>query len=188
MSRHTPRYRQNREYETKLAKIRVEENFTIKRISEEAGIVPSTYSGLQNGMISPLGGHGVKPWVTRVLKVLGCTFSEAFPRYVCDLARDELTEDQISDIVISAESLNGNPENAYIKAEKFMKLRHKTNKALAWLSPREEKVIRMRFFDDDTLEETACAFGVTRERIRQIEAKALRKLRHPTISKHLKRT
>ncbi|MBQ7374185.1 MAG: sigma-70 family RNA polymerase sigma factor, partial [Clostridia bacterium] len=58
------------------------------------------------------------------------------------------------------------------------------------LTPREEKVLRLRYGLDDgrprTLEEVGKEFNVTRERIRQIEAKALRKLRHPSRSKRLK--
>ena len=65
-----------------------------------------------------------------------------------------------------------------------------TEKALATLTPREEKVLRMRFGigerSDHTLEEVGQNFDVTRERIRQIEAKALRKLRHPSRSKKLR--
>ena len=61
---------------------------------------------------------------------------------------------------------------------------------LATLTPREERVLRLRFDigekSDHTLEEVGHKFGVTRERIRQIEAKALRKLRHPSRSKGLK--
>jgi RNA polymerase primary sigma factor len=69
-------------------------------------------------------------------------------------------------------------------------LAEQTRKILATLTPREEKVLRMRFGigekSDHTLEEVGRDFTVTRERIRQIEAKALRKLRHPTRSKKLK--
>ena len=69
-------------------------------------------------------------------------------------------------------------------------LSEQTRKVLATLTPREEKVLRMRFGIgekyDHTLEEVGQDFDVTRERIRQIEAKALRKLRHPSRSKKLK--
>lgn len=69
-------------------------------------------------------------------------------------------------------------------------LADQTRKVLATLTPREEKVLRMRFGigekADHTLEEVGQDFEVTRERIRQIEAKALRKLRHPSRSKRLK--
>ena len=65
-----------------------------------------------------------------------------------------------------------------------------TTKILATLTPREERVLRMRFGigmnTDHTLEEVGLQFSVTRERIRQIEAKALRKLKHPSRSKHLR--
>ena len=69
-------------------------------------------------------------------------------------------------------------------------LSESTARVLATLTPREEKVLRMRFGigekSDHTLEEVGQDFEVTRERIRQIEAKALRKLRHPSRSKKLK--
>lgn len=71
-----------------------------------------------------------------------------------------------------------------------MNLQEQTRRVLATLTPREEKVLRMRFGigekSDHTLEEVGQNFDVTRERIRQIEAKALRKLRHPSRSKRLK--
>jgi RNA polymerase primary sigma factor len=69
-------------------------------------------------------------------------------------------------------------------------LAEQTRRVLQTLTPREEKVLRMRFGigekSDHTLEEVGQGFEVTRERIRQIEAKALRKLRHPSRSKQLK--
>jgi RNA polymerase primary sigma factor len=69
-------------------------------------------------------------------------------------------------------------------------LRETTTRVLASLTPREERVLRMRFGigmnTDHTLEEVGQQFSVTRERIRQIEAKALRKLKHPSRSKQLK--
>jgi RNA polymerase primary sigma factor len=78
-----------------------------------------------------------------------------------------------------------NPSSAVM----LMNLSEQTRKVLATLTPREEKVLRMRFGigerSDHTLEEVGQDFEVTRERIRQIEAKALRKLRHPSRAKKL---
>lgn len=75
-------------------------------------------------------------------------------------------------------------------AAAFELLKEQLEDVLDTLTPREEKVLRLRFGLDDghsrTLEEVGQVFGVTRERIRQIEAKALRKLRHPMRSKRLK--
>ena len=72
----------------------------------------------------------------------------------------------------------------------FRDLSEHLDRTLSTLSPKEERVIRMRFGIgekcDHTLEEVGQVFDVTRERIRQIEAKALRKLRHPTRAKRLK--
>ena len=69
-------------------------------------------------------------------------------------------------------------------------LQEATREVLAGLTGREAKVLRMRFGidmnTDHTLEEVGKQFDVTRERIRQIEAKALRKLRHPTRSDYLR--
>jgi len=77
-----------------------------------------------------------------------------------------------------------------IDAAIYGNLRDTTNKILSTLTPREERVLRMRFGigmnTDHTLEEVGQQFNVTRERIRQIEAKALRKLKHPTRSKKLR--
>ena len=79
-----------------------------------------------------------------------------------------------------------NPADAVVASN----LREITDEVLATLTPREEKVIKMRFGlgttgSEHTLEEVGQHFAVTRERIRQIEAKALRKLRHPTRIRHL---
>ncbi len=69
-------------------------------------------------------------------------------------------------------------------------LRDKVSEALSSLTAREERIVRMRFglgtTSDHTLEEVGQQFSVTRERIRQIEAKALRKLKHPSRSRILR--
>ena len=78
------------------------------------------------------------------------------------------------------------PLDAAIQAN----LREATTRVLSSLTPREERVLRMRFGigmnTDHTLEEVGQQFNVTRERIRQIEAKALRKLKHPSRSRKLR--
>ena len=75
-------------------------------------------------------------------------------------------------------------------AAMYASLREVTKEVLDTLTPREAKVLRMRFGiemnTDHTLEEVGKQFDVTRERIRQIEAKALRKLRHPLRGRNLK--
>ena len=76
------------------------------------------------------------------------------------------------------------------EAAAYTLLKEQLIEVLDTLTPREEKVLRLRFGLDDgrarTLEEVGKEFNVTRERIRQIEAKALRKLKHPSRSKKLK--
>ena len=93
-------------------------------------------------------------------------------------------DSQLKDFI--ADEKASNPSDATTKAN----LGDLTRTALGTLTPREEKVLRMRFgideVKDHTLEEVGQDFDVTRERIRQIEAKALRMLRHPTRSKLLK--
>ncbi|MBL0942011.1 MAG: sigma-70 family RNA polymerase sigma factor, partial [Alphaproteobacteria bacterium] len=77
-----------------------------------------------------------------------------------------------------------------IDAAVHANLRDTTTRVLSTLTPREERVLRMRFGigmnTDHTLEEVGQQFSVTRERIRQIEAKALRKLKHPSRSRKLR--
>ncbi|HKV24342.1 MAG TPA: RNA polymerase sigma factor RpoD [Candidatus Acidoferrum sp.] len=110
---------------------------------------------------------------------------------------------KIAQTPISFETPIGEEEDAHLgdfiedkalvspsEAAMNMSLKEKMASVLKKLSPREERIIRMRFgFEDGnqrTLEEVGQVFAVTRERIRQIEAKALRKLRHPSRSSHVR--
>jgi RNA polymerase primary sigma factor len=97
----------------------------------------------------------------------------------------EEEDSHLGDFIEDKSSVN--PADAVVASN----LREITDDVLATLSPREEKVIKMRFGlgsigEEHTLEEVGQQFTVTRERIRQIEAKALRKLRHPSRSRLLK--
>ena len=121
----------------------------------------------------------------------------------------EITVDRVREIMkiaqepVSLETPIGEEEDSHLgdfiedqeapapaEAASFMLLKEQLEDVLDTLTPREEKVLRLRFGLDDgrarTLEEVGQSFGVTRERIRQIEAKALRKLRHPSRSHKLR--
>jgi RNA polymerase primary sigma factor len=96
----------------------------------------------------------------------------------------EEEESHLGDFLVDQAGLS--PSDAVIN----LNLREQTAQVLKTLSPREEKIVKMRFGLEDgsehTLEEVGQNFAVTRERIRQIEAKALRKLRHPSRSQRLR--
>jgi RNA polymerase primary sigma factor len=98
--------------------------------------------------------------------------------------RMEEDESHLGDFLVDHAGLS--PSDAVIN----LNLREQTAQVLKTLSPREEKIVKMRFGLEDgsehTLEEVGQNFAVTRERIRQIEAKALRKLRHPSRSHRLR--
>ena len=117
------------------------------------------------------------PKVRRVLKIAQEPISIETP-----VGEEE--ESHLGDFIEDQQQVS--PADAVIN----LNLRAQTGQVLKSLSPREEKVIMMRFGLEDgsehTLEEVGQSFAVTRERIRQIEAKALRKLRHPSRSKQLK--
>jgi RNA polymerase primary sigma factor len=127
-----------------------------------------------------------------------------------DLAAElDMPQDKVREILkvaqepISLESPIGEEEDSHLgdfipdydapvpeEAATHTLLREQLNEVLATLTPREAKVLSLRFGIEDgrprTLEEVGKEFNVTRERIRQIEAKALRKLRHPSRNKKLK--
>jgi len=93
-------------------------------------------------------------------------------------------DSHLGDLIADNNALQ--PIDATIQSD----LRETTTRVLASLTPREERIVRMRFGlgmnSDHTLEEVGDQFSVTRERIRQIEAKALRKLKHPSRSRVLR--
>jgi RNA polymerase primary sigma factor len=96
----------------------------------------------------------------------------------------EEDESNLGDFLVDSRMVS--PSDSVIN----LNLREQTAEVLKTLSPREEKIVKMRFGlqygSEHTLEEVGQSFAVTRERIRQIEAKALRKLRHPSRSHRLR--
>ena len=122
--------------------------------------------------------------IRRVLKIAKEPISTETP-----IGDDE--DSHLGDFLDSKNNLSeGGPVGSPVDTATFEGLREATKGILSGLTAREAKVLRMRFGidmnTDHTLEEVGKQFDVTRERIRQIEAKALRKLRHPTRSDHLK--
>jgi RNA polymerase primary sigma factor len=115
--------------------------------------------------------------VRKVLKIMRVPISLETPI-------GEEGDSHLSDLIEDRTGVS--PADAIINVN----LKEQTEHVLRTLSPREEKIIRMRFGMEDgsehTLEEVGRSFDVTRERIRQIEAKALRKLRHPSRSSKLR--
>lgn len=132
---------------------------------------------------------------------------EPLPEEIADVMN--ITEERVREILkiaqepVSLETPIGEEDDSHLgdfiedqdvqapaEAAAFELLKEQLDDVLETLTPREKKVLTLRFGLDDgrsrTLEEVGQVFGVTRERIRQIEAKALRKLRHPMRSKRLK--
>ena len=143
---------------------------TQRQMQQELGRDPTTEE-LSRRMDMPV------PKVRKVLRIAQEPISLETP-----VGEEE--ESHLGDFIIDKRVAS--PSEAVIK----MNLREQTAEVLKTLSPREEKIIKMRFGLQDggehTLEEVGQHFAVTRERIRQIEAKALRKLRHPSRSHRLR--
>lgn len=134
---------------------------------------------------------GREPTPAEIGKEMG--FSEEKVREIQKIAQDPVSletpigEEEDSHL---GDFIPDNEAPAPAEAASFALLKEQLIEVLSTLTEREEKVLRLRFGLDDgrarTLEEVGKEFNVTRERIRQIEAKALRKLRHPSRSKKLK--
>lgn len=184
-----PFLRPDKEYESTVGEYRIFNGLGINKLAELSGISSSAIVGLQSGMIAPCYTRGksegqIKPWVKRVCEVLRMDEEGLFPRYFCEANRNganKFTEDQAPGFSVG-EYAGQTPQDYAEQAS----LSRQAEKVLATLTPQEEKILRLRFWDNYTLDQIAKVFGVSRERIRQKEAKALRKLRHPTRARKLK--
>jgi RNA polymerase primary sigma factor len=143
---------------------------TQRRLQQELGREPTTEE-LARRMELPV------PKIRKVLRIAQEPISLETP-----VGEEE--ESHLGDFIVDRRVVS--PSEAVIN----LNLREQTAEVLKTLSPREEKIIKMRFGlmdgSEHTLEEVGQHFAVTRERIRQIEAKALRKLRHPSRSHRLR--
>jgi RNA polymerase sigma factor (sigma-70 family) len=185
-----PHVRSNREQESPIGQYRVALGLTIHQLCNIAEVHIAQYCRLQSGVESPIydtnykGARAGTPkrGVLRLCEALGIDFETAFPRYFCKMVRpgEYLTGDQIQDISMAPVPCDA--EQALCLKQR----RHQVWQAVAMLTDRERRVLELRFVNEETLDETAAVIGVARERIRQIEAKALRKLRHPARARLVK--
>jgi DNA-binding XRE family transcriptional regulator len=194
-----PRYNTNREWENKVHKVRVEEGFTVVELAKVSGTNVTSICELCTGMISPLyqvgerAGH-IKPWVIRICEVLKAEPEYLFPREICPLEDPRLKRlggTQITEILIGEYSRNITLDLYFRSLNPFIwrhiiKVFWSSNRRNSTHYKRLVKVILMRFLANMTLDEVAIKLGVTRERVRQLESKMLRHMRHPTFSRIFK--
>lgn len=178
----------NQEYRLQ---VRVKNNLILKRINlmgfdsvskfcEKYNICDSQLGQLINFVQSPYDRKGeYKKIALDLMKIFNCTLSELFTETQLQLKRKkskieiEISEKQLQ--IISNDNTNQNPLLIYEKEQEIEKLHN----AIKYLTEREQKFLISRFFDNLTYEEMAKKYSLTRERCRQIELRAIRKLRHP---------
>ena len=172
---HLPCQRDDREKESLIGEHRVVMGLTVIEFCKYAKITISEYNALSNGMMSPVyerGDGGIKKSAYNVCVFLGKPPEDVFPRYFCKLdGNNDLTEDQV--IYLS---------HSQIEEQKDIEIKKLVRRAVDSLDEMSSRVIRMRFFEGLTLDEIGRHFCISRERVRQIESRALRMLRHSSRS------
>lgn len=169
---------------------RKEYGFTMQKMAVAIGVPLYIYSAYENMQRSPLGKDGIiLPHAQAVLNFFDLPFEELWPEEVLKIKHSKavLELDAIEIKQMLYDRRPALPDKVLEKRDTQRAIR----KVLSTLTPREEKILRMRYGLDGrggkTLEEVGEDFEVAPERIRQIECKGLRKLRHPSKSKTLYR-
>ena len=160
---------------------------SVAEFSRNQGLNGVKVNEIISGKIPPLDREGNPKELTKeILEILNLTIEKAFTEkqlkgFKKHTFEVKIEEEKLLQIISPAK----NQEIKVIEQE----VKSKLSEILSTLTPREEKILRMRFGigmnTDHTLEEVGRKFFVTRDRIRQIEARALRKLKHPSRSKQL---
>lgn len=183
-------------YNARLIDARKAKGWTQKDMSLLTGVSPSYLGHIETLRLIP-SEHAMD----EISAALDLPSDYLFPQTLIDAMKDGLFDNRITEleeehIIRLTEARRagllpaGMTEDEALEAVDRALLKQRLPKVLSQLTPREQKVLELRFGLKDgqsrTLEEVGREFGVLRERIRQIEAKALRKLRHPSLSRTLK--
>jgi len=160
---------------------------SVAEFSRSQGLNGVKVREIFSGKIPPLDREGNPKELTKeILEILNLTIEKAFTEkqlkgFKKHTFEVKIEEEKLLQIISPAK----NQEIKVIEQE----VKSKLSEILSTLTPREERIVRMRFGvgmnTDHTLEEVGLQFSVTRDRIRQIEDKALRKLKHPTVARKL---
>ena len=160
---------------------------SVAEFSRNQGLNSVKVREIFSGKIPPLDREGNPKELTKeILEILNLTIEKAFTEkqlkgFKKHTFEVKIEEEKLLQIISPAK----NQEIKVIEQE----VKSKLSEILSTLTPREEKILRMRFGigmnTDHTLEEVGLQFSVTRDRIRQIEDKALRKLKHPIVARKL---
>lgn len=184
-----------------IYKYMTEHGLTWLEMAEKIGISTGTFSKIIHFRWAPTENYQNKEVAKKLCNFFHCNLEEILPNELAQQIKNNseiaelLQEEQTvyKEVDVEYLSYDEAPQSILAYQENFNKqidFRETIEKVLKTLTPREERIIKLRFGIGDevehTLEEVGKEFGVTRDRIRQIEEKAIRKLKHPARLRNLK--
>jgi len=193
-----PRLNPKREYETHLGAIRIARGLTLQALADMIGSSGSTIGRYQTGLACPCIMYGPrigKPTRIALLLslVLEVSLADLFPRYMCDIDRFAHQQDGWATPIDMADFVGEFTQRASDGIDGYkniLRMKVLIDDALTKIPRRLAFIIRRRFGlngnSPETLESLAVVMGIKRERVRQLEAKGLRKLRDPFRRRKLK--